>query len=114
MRRTARAVQSVRDFCDHAGVFDALAQRWHSFKASRPGRRFQDRYERTANAAGWRRWAVLAAGTALSVVGLMMLVTPGPGVLLLAVGATLLAEQSLWAACLLDRIELRLRKLLRR
>jgi hypothetical protein len=95
-------------------VFDALAQRWHSFKSSRPGRRFQDRYERTANAAGWRRWAVLAAGTALSMVGLMMLVTPGPGVLLLAIGATLLAEQSLWAARLLDRLELRLRKLVGR
>jgi hypothetical protein len=95
-------------------MFHFIAERWRCFRDSAPGRRFQDRYERTSNAAGWRRWAVLTAGAARCFVGLVMLVAPGPGILLLVVGAFMLAEQSLACARVLDRWELRLRKLLRR
>jgi hypothetical protein len=101
-------------FAKMAAMFQFIAERWRCFRESTPGRRFQERYERTANHAGWRRWAVIGGGAALCTVGTVMLVAPGPGVLLLAVGAFLLAEQSPTCARVLDRMELRLRKLLRR
>ena len=101
-------------FAKMAAMFQFIAERWQCFRESAPGRRFQDRYERTRNAAGWRRWAVLAGGFVLCFVGVLLLVLPGPGLLLLAVGAFMLAEQSESAARLLDRAELRLRKMLRR
>jgi hypothetical protein len=95
-------------------VFDFIAERWRCFRESPPGMRFQERYRRTANALGWRRWAVLCCGGLLCLVGVLLLVLPGPGVVLLAVGAFLLAEQSESCARLLDRAELRLRRMLRR
>ena len=101
-------------FAKMPAMLQFIAERWRCFRESKPGRRFQDRYERTVNHVGWRRWAMLGAGGALCVVGTVMLVAPGPGVLLLAVGAFLLAEQSPTCAKALDRMELRLRKLMRR
>ena len=95
-------------------MFGFIAERWRCFRDSAPGTRFQERYRRTANALGWRRWAVLACGGVLCFVGVLLLVLPGPGVVLLAVGAFLLAEQSEGCARVLDRAELRLRRLLRR
>jgi hypothetical protein len=44
--------------------------------------------------------------------GAVMLVAPGPGILVFALGATLVAEESLWTAKLLDRAELRIRSLI--
>jgi hypothetical protein len=100
-------------FAKMAAMFRFIVERWQCFRESAPGRRFQDRYERTVNHVGWRRWGVIAAGTALCVIGTVMLVAPGPGVLLLAVGAFMLAEQSPLCARALDRLELRLRRLWR-
>src|SRR4051812_20711381 len=108
MRRDAQCMRRLRP------MFDFIAERWRCFRDSTPGRRFQDRYERTRNAAGWRRWAVIGGGALLCLVGVLLLVLPGPGLLLLAVGAFMLAEQSKAAARALDRTELRLRRLWRR
>ena len=91
-----------------------ISERWRCFRESTPGRRFQERYERTVNHVGWRRWALIGTGGVLCAVGTVMLVAPGPGVLLLAVGAFMLAEQSLACAKALDRLELWLRRLMRR
>ncbi len=43
--------------------------------------------------------------------GLFLLVAPGPGVLVLIIGAGFIAQQSLFAARVLDWAELQLRKL---
>ena len=49
-------------------------------------------------------------GLAIFLAGAAMLVAPGPGILVLGLGAALVAEESLWMAKLLDRAELRIRR----
>lgn len=50
-------------------------------------------------------------GAVLAIVaGLIMLVLPGPGLLVMIAGAALLAEESLFTARLLDRFELWMRR----
>ncbi|HEX6167772.1 MAG TPA: PGPGW domain-containing protein [Acidimicrobiales bacterium] len=54
----------------------------------------------------WRsskRAAVFVAGVALLVVGLIMFVTPGPGIVLVVAGLAVLATEFAWAEHLLDR-----------
>ena len=51
-------------------------------------------------------------GFAVLLAGAVMLIAPGPGILVFALGATLVAEESLWTARLLDRGELRIRSLI--
>lgn len=55
-----------------------------------------------------------AAGAVLLAGGIVLLFIPGPGLLLIAFGAALIARQSLWLAKRLDRLELVLRKLARK
>ena len=99
-------------------MFERLRAGWRRFAAEKPGARFQRRYRRSRNPdvpRGWRRRALaLTLGTVLMALGLVMLVTPGPGVVLLIVGAGFLAEESLWLARLLDGAEIRIRRLWRR
>lgn len=47
--------------------------------------------------------AVAVAGSLLVVAGLVMLVTPGPGLLAIVAGLALLAREFQWARRLLDR-----------
>ncbi|HET6774637.1 MAG TPA: PGPGW domain-containing protein [Acidimicrobiales bacterium] len=54
----------------------------------------------------WRsskRAAVFVAGVALLVVGLIMFVTPGPGIVLVVAGLAVLATEFAWAEHLLDK-----------
>ncbi len=51
-----------------------------------------------------RRIGVTAAGAALVVAGAVMLVTPGPGTLVLLAGIALLATEYLWARRLLEKV----------
>lgn len=50
-----------------------------------------------------KRVAVLVAGAALVLAGLVMLVLPGPGLLLLIAGLAVLATEFAWAEHLLDK-----------
>jgi hypothetical protein len=52
----------------------------------------------------------ILGGTALIAVGLVMLVAPGPGILVVAIGGALLAEESLLAARALDWLEVKIRR----
>ncbi len=52
---------------------------------------------------------VSVAGTMLIVAGLVMLVTPGPGLLAIGAGMALLGREYRWARRLLDRARARLR-----
>jgi len=89
---------------------------WGRFFASRPGRRFQERYHRHRAALSRRspllRVLLLVCGMASTALGLIMLVTPGPGVLFLAIGAGLIGNESLLAARFFDWLELRVRALI--
>lgn len=93
-----------------------LKRHWTQFKRSRPGRRFQDHYDRKSGSRGGALWrcGVIAGGALLCLVGLFFMAVPGPGIPILALGAVLIAQQSEGTARLLDRSELALRKMLRR
>ena len=47
----------------------------------------------------------------LVLTGLVLLVAPGPGFLLVFVGAAMIAEESLWFARAFDALELKVRRL---
>jgi uncharacterized protein (TIGR02611 family) len=58
-----------------------------------------------------RRLIVLVVGLTLLLCGVVMLVTPGPGLLLIFAGLTMLALEFLWARRLLRKIKARSREL---
>ena len=51
-----------------------------------------------------RRVVVLIAGGAMLLAGLVMLVTPGPGLVVILVGLAMLASEFPWARWLLTRV----------
>lgn len=55
-----------------------------------------------------RMVATTVTGAVLLVAGLVMLVTPGPGLLAVAAGLAVLAREFAWARRLLDRVRVRL------
>ena len=75
-----------------------------------PGRRFTERYRHHRHSgATWRKPLALIAGGVLVVLGTLLLLTPGPGMLVVLAGAMVIASESERAARVLDRAELRLR-----
>lgn len=95
-----------------AGVFDSMKQHWRQLAAARPGQRFQQRYARRQRA---QRSAIatslrMIGGVLLVVVGLIMLPAPGPGTLIVLLGASLIAQDSRTAARTLDWLELEIRR----
>jgi hypothetical protein len=74
-----------------------------------PGRRFHDYYERRHGRRP--RKLVIALAVVISALGLVLAPTPGPGIPLIAIGMAMLAAESEAAACALDWLELRLRRL---
>lgn len=83
-----------------------------------PGRRFQTRYWRHRGSGNQRpmyvRLTLITVGAVLAVLGLLMLVLPGPGLLALAMAGGLFASESLVIARALDRIEVSGRRAWRR
>ncbi len=92
---------------------NAHHSRWHDFRRSRPGRRFQDAHarhlENELRVQGLRRWLLIGLGFLLTVGGVVLLAFPGPGLLVALIGVSLIAREFLSVACLLDRAELALR-----
>jgi hypothetical protein len=97
-------------------MLDGLKRRWRRLKAGEPGARFQRQYRenRGSRKSGLRRWGALAAGGGLILVGIVLLFIPGPGLLLIGVGAAVLARESRLAARGLDWLEVRGRRVIRR
>ena len=63
------------------------------------GRRFRAHYERMRAKPGmWRTVIAIGGGLVLIALGIVMLVTPGPGLIVAAIGAALIAGESLVAA----------------
>jgi uncharacterized protein (TIGR02611 family) len=94
-------------------MFDKLKQSWRDFEEDTPGKRFQDYYKRRhqSRQSAWRKALFIASGLLIIAAGVFMLVAPGPGLLVVFLGAMLIAQQSLLAARALDWLELRLREL---
>ena len=88
-------------------MFEGLRKQWRVFRADPSGERFQRRYRRnTARSGMVRKFAVIGGGLALLLIGIALLVLPGPGMLLILLGAGFVAEESLIAARVLDRLDL--------
>ncbi len=94
-------------------MFEKLSRSWRQFKQARPGQRFQDarRRRRQEKASGAGSALFIALGIALALLGVVALFFPGPGILFIAMGAALIARESMKMARAMDAIELRLRRL---
>ena len=91
-----------------------IKQHWQLFSAAPPGRRFRTSFERRQQErprAFHRKILAIGTGVLAMGLGLVMLIAPGPGILFLALGAMLIAQESLSAARTLDWMDLRLRRL---
>ncbi|MBN2105148.1 PGPGW domain-containing protein [bacterium] len=95
-------------------MFNQLKQNWHKFKKSRPGNRFQDRYDRCSKQRGpsFRIEKLLRIFTGLVVmfIGAALWFLPGPGWAIVFVGAAIVSGESLWMAKFLDSAEVKIRK----
>src|SRR5262245_35168706 len=83
-----------------------LRTSWTMLQNGRPGERFERFYRARKWTRDESRIVFLAVGILLLVVGVILLFMPVPGLLLIAFGGALVAQQSLWMARLLDEIEL--------
>ena len=92
-------------------MFGKLRRQWHDLATAKPGRRFQNRYygrkRRRDNPA--LKVCYIVLGALIVVAGIALLPAPGPGALVLIIGAAMLAEESLWVARACDAIELKVR-----
>ena len=93
-------------------MLEKLKARWRPLVEDKPGHRFQNRYERRHKGRSSPRamrvgWSVLAV--LLILVGIVGLPLPGPGILVIAAGLALLAEESRTISRFLDRSEIWLR-----
>ena len=83
---------------------------WHWLRRQPPGERFQA-FHQSRRERGQVGVATAVVASVLLLAGAVMLVIPGPGLLVMALACTLLAGQSPTLARRLDRLELRLRGL---
>lgn len=96
-------------------MFDRFKSQWTALKRSKPGHRFQDRYERNkrsknAPKAIWRIVRVIAAA-GLVALGVVFMFIPGPAIVFFALAGALLSTDSLPVAKALDWCEVRGRKI---
>jgi hypothetical protein len=82
---------------------------WRLFERAEPGTRFEKLHDARSRSAALRV-VVTILGILLVAGGVVLLFIPGPGLLLIAFGAGLLAQQSRWLAERLDRLEILLRR----
>ena len=93
-------------------MFAKLKRQWTDLKKDKPGHRFQRRYEaRKGRRSGVWKPLYLIVGLLLLFAGLVLMPAPGPGFIVVFIGAAMLAEESLWAARALDWTEVKLRAL---
>ena len=96
-------------------MIERLKTSWRELRHGKPGRRFRDRYDRRrshSRHAGGRKWSMIVGGVLIVLAGIVLLPLPGPGMLVVALGALLVAEESLSMARALDWLELKGRRLL--
>ena len=88
-------------------MLDSLKRRARRFTAVPSGTRFRVYHERLAQRPNLvRTLLVVGCGLILLALGMILLVLPGPGLLIAALGAALIAGESLTVARILDRIDM--------
>ena len=87
---------------------------WRQFRDAEPGTRFQEQHEanQESRKSRWTRPAWIVLGVVMVLIGFVALPAPGPGTLVIAGGAALLARESLMVARALDALEVRILRLL--
>src|SRR5215203_4568541 len=99
---------------DGSSMITRTQQSWRHFRASKPGRRFQDRYRRRQESEhGWTdpwRLFYVVGGLILAVGSLAFGVLPGPGMLTFFLGVGMIAGEFRPVARLLDWSEVRARE----
>ena len=96
-------------------MLEVMRGKWRGFARAKPGRRFQNRYDRLHSESGLgHKLLVIGAGVILILAGVVLLVVPGPGIIVAAIGGMMLAEESKTAARALDWLETRLRAIFAR
>jgi len=95
-------------------MFKELKREWSQLKRGKPGSRFQDQFDRSQREkkSNVGRVFRVVAGFVLLPVGLFFLAVPGPGLVIIALGAVLIAREFGFAARLLDAIEVRGRRII--
>ncbi|HYV99715.1 MAG TPA: PGPGW domain-containing protein [Gemmatimonadaceae bacterium] len=93
-----------------------LKRAWHGFRSRKPGTRFVTSYKKhhAEGSSVFARVGFVVLGVVVLAVGIIALPAPGPGMPIVATGLVLLARESLWAARLMDRAELKGRSLMHR
>ena len=94
-------------------MFEGLKRKWEEFKSGTPGERFQERYEQTSSERGrFSRGVRIVVGVVIFAAGIFFLPAPGPGMVIVVIGAFMIAEQWSAAAKALDWAELKIRAVL--
>ena len=95
-------------------MFRRIQAQWRDLTKAKPGTRFQNRYQCRKGRRGspFLKACYMALGAVLFVTGIILMPAPGPGVLVMFVGAGMLAEESLLVAHALDAAEVKVRRLI--
>jgi hypothetical protein len=93
-------------------MLNGLKQEWAQLKRGKPGSRFKGQFDRNREEAsnGFGRALRVVVGVLLLPVGVFFLAVPGPGLVVIAIGAVLIAREFRWAATTLDALEVRGRR----
>jgi hypothetical protein len=96
-------------------MFRELKREWSQLRKGRPGSRFQEQYDRNRREQTGAPGRVLriAVGVLLFPIGVFFLAVPGPGLLVIALGAVMIAREFRTAARAMDAIEVRGRQAFR-
>jgi uncharacterized protein (TIGR02611 family) len=102
---------------EYRSMIERTKGNWRCFKRSKPGHRFQDHHYRCQQAYGSRSYFRglfgIAWGLLVVVGGVIAVPAPGPGWLIILLGLGVIAGESLFFARSIDRVELRMRRLVR-
>jgi len=97
-------------------MFEKMRSNWKSFKESRPGHRFQERYKRRQQESGGpfdpSRVLYIAVGLVLVVGSAIFGILPGPGTLTFFIGLGMIAGEFKPVARLLDWADVKGRQFL--
>jgi hypothetical protein len=88
-------------------MFKEIKQHWTQFRKYPQGERFERYYGSRHNVKrGFlKKILLIAAGILIMAAGVIFLAIPGPGLLVMLLGAVLIARESLFVSRLFDRLE---------
>jgi hypothetical protein len=88
-------------------MFNEIKQHWSQFRRYPKGERFERYYGSRHNAerSTVKKILLISMGILIMAAGIIFLAIPGPGLLVMLLGAVLIARESLFVSRLFDRME---------